>query len=247
MELTSQATFFFVMACFFRFINGKHNRTAGIFPLGEKGKVQLVLKLGTLTPDQFEAQKSSPPTIETFQQLLNESISPLEITIQDAKLLTHYRINERRAKEFSHKGRIFLAGDSAHVHSPAGGQGLNMGLQDAYNLAWKMGMVINGTAPRSLLDSYGEERPAIADEIIKLTVKTLYLEFGHGNMFKRALRRAFITLAPIIMPLTSKGSPPASMVRLKRGEKKKPLHLVASISTRTFFNLLLTVLFTASF
>ncbi|GJJ71767.1 hypothetical protein EMPS_04124 [Entomortierella parvispora] len=198
----------------FTFISGKHNRTLGIFPIGEKDKVQLVLKLGSLTPDQFEAQKSCPPSIEAFQQLLDESISPLEITIQDAKLLTHYRINERRAKEFSYRGRIFLAGDSAHVHSPAGGQGLNMGLQDAYNLAWKMGMVINGTAPPSLLDSYGEERPAIADEVIKLTIKTLFMEFGDGNMFQRALRRAFITIAPIIVPLI-KGSPPASMIGLR--------------------------------
>lgn len=131
-----------------------------------------------------------------------------------------------------------MAGDSAHVHSPAGGQGLNTGLQDAYNLAWKMGMVINGTAPPSLLDSYEEERPAIADEIIKLTVKTLDQEFGHGNMFKRAVKRAFITLAPIIMPLTSKGSPPAAMVRLKRCDKKKPWPRELPNLRGYFFNLL---------
>lgn len=196
-----------------RFLSGKFNRTAGWFPLGEKNKILIVLETGILTPEQFEAQKSETLTVESFQQILDETLHPHKVTVKTLNLLTNYRINERRAKDFSYKGRIFLAGDSAHVHSPAGGQGLNLGLQDAYNLAWKIGLVVNGTASNSLLDSYNEERPVIADEVIELTSKTLDKELGsYSNMFQRAFKRVFITLLPYIMPFLKDDSPPASMV-----------------------------------
>ncbi|GJJ77208.1 hypothetical protein EMPS_09567 [Entomortierella parvispora] len=200
------------------FLNGNFNRTAGWFPLGGN-RIQLIVETGFLTPEQFEAQKSETLVLEAYQQMLDETIHPHKITIKTVDLLTNYRINERRAKDFSYKGRIFLAGDSAHVHSPAGGQGLNTGLQDAYNLAWKIGLVVNGSAPNSLLDSYGEERPAIADEIIKLTAKTLDEELGSSsNMFKRAFKRVFVALAPLIMPFLADDSPPYSMLGLRYHE-----------------------------
>lgn len=173
----------------------------------------MILETGVLTPEQFEAQKSETLTLESYQQLLDETLHPHKVTVKTVNLLTNYRINERRAKEFSYKGRIFLAGDSAHVHSPAGGQGLNLGLQDAYNLAWKIGLVINGTAPNSLMDSYNEERPAIADEVIALTAKNLDQELGsYSTMFSRAIRRVVITILPYIMPFIKNDSPPGSMV-----------------------------------
>jgi 2-polyprenyl-6-methoxyphenol hydroxylase-like FAD-dependent oxidoreductase len=61
-------------------------------------------------------------------------------------------INERKVKDYQ-RGRVFLAGDAAHIHSPAGGQGMNTGMQDAFNLAWKLAMVLHGAAKPSLLDS----------------------------------------------------------------------------------------------
>jgi hypothetical protein len=68
-------------------------------------------------------------------------------------------------------GRIFLAGDAAHVHSPAGAQGLNTSVQDAYNLGWKLGAVLSGKAPESLLDSYEEERRANAAAMLGLSTR----------------------------------------------------------------------------
>ncbi|MGW7558100.1 FAD-dependent oxidoreductase [Streptomyces sp. NPDC054757] len=68
-------------------------------------------------------------------------------------------------------GRIFLAGDAAHVHSPAGGQGLNTSIQDAYNLGWKLGRVLRGGAPAALLDSYEEERRPNAAEMLNLSTR----------------------------------------------------------------------------
>jgi len=166
---------------------------------------------GMLTPEEFETQKEKPLTAEHFQKLLNETISPLKMTITKVNWLTYYRVNERRAQEYTYKGRIFLAGDAAHVHSPAGGQGMNTGLQDAYNLAWKIAMVINGTAPPSLLNSYNEERPLIGDEIIKLSAKTLEDTLGQ-DLVQRVLKRAAIALAPILMPVMANRAPTMSMV-----------------------------------
>jgi hypothetical protein len=66
-------------------------------------------------------------------------------------------------------GRVFLAGDAAHIHSPAGGQGMNTGMQDAFNLAWKLAAVVNGQAGDTLLDSYEAERIPVADSVIAFT------------------------------------------------------------------------------
>ena len=88
---------------------------------------------------------------------------------------------------------------------------MNTGLQDAYNLAWKIAMVINGTAPPSLLNSYNEERPLIGDEIIKLSAKTLEDTLGQ-DLVQRVLKRAAIALAPILMPVMANRAPTMSMV-----------------------------------
>lgn len=80
--------------------------------------------------------------------------------------LTNFRINERKVAEYA-RGRVFLAGDAAHVHSPAGGQGMNTGMQDAFNLSWKLAMVVRGEARPSLLDSYTPERSAVGEMVLR--------------------------------------------------------------------------------
>ena len=84
----------------------------------------------------------------------------------DPVWLTHFRINERKVSRYS-QGRAILAGDAAHIHSPAGGQGMNTGMHDAINLAWKLAMVERGQAARSLLDSYSPERSAVGDMVLR--------------------------------------------------------------------------------
>jgi 2-polyprenyl-6-methoxyphenol hydroxylase-like FAD-dependent oxidoreductase len=79
-----------------------------------------------------------------------------------------YRIHHRRAERFR-RGRCFLLGDAAHVHSPMGGQGMNTGLQDAYNLAWKLAYVVRGKADDALLDSYAAERMPVAQRLLQTT------------------------------------------------------------------------------
>jgi 3-(3-hydroxy-phenyl)propionate hydroxylase len=73
------------------------------------------------------------------------------------------------------KGRVLLAGDAAHVHSPVGGQGLNTGVQDAVNLGWKLGQVVQGTSPASLLDSYHAERHPVAARVLRNTMAQVAL------------------------------------------------------------------------
>ncbi|MFJ2257655.1 FAD-dependent monooxygenase [Streptomyces sp. NPDC087844] len=88
--------------------------------------------------------------------------------VTEVRWASEFRPRAAMADRFR-DGRIFLAGDAAHVHSPAGGQGLNTSVQDAYNLAWKLAAVLRGSAPAALLDSYGEERMPIAAQMLGLS------------------------------------------------------------------------------
>ncbi|MFO1084017.1 MAG: FAD-dependent monooxygenase [Reyranellaceae bacterium] len=105
------------------------------------------------------------PTLEEIQVLLRLR-SGRELVMTDPYWLACFRINERKVKDYR-KGRVFLAGDAAHIHSPAGGQGMNTGMQDAFNLAWKLSLVIQGSAQPRLLDSYSPERSAVGDRVLR--------------------------------------------------------------------------------
>ena len=89
----------------------------------------------------------------------------------DAKWVSLYRLHHRMAEWFRVGNVFLLAGDAAHVHSPVGGQGMNTGIQDAYNHAWKLAMVINGQAGETLLDSYSTERMPVARALLNGTDK----------------------------------------------------------------------------
>jgi 2-polyprenyl-6-methoxyphenol hydroxylase-like FAD-dependent oxidoreductase len=92
----------------------------------------------------------------------------MDITLSDPQWISLYHAHHRYVANFR-KGRCFLAGDAAHIHSPAGAQGMNTGLQDAYNLAWKLAFVISGKAEEKLLDTYHEERLPVARRLVRTT------------------------------------------------------------------------------
>jgi 2-polyprenyl-6-methoxyphenol hydroxylase-like FAD-dependent oxidoreductase len=117
-------------------------------------------------PADFEAE----PTLELFQQILNERTG-MDIKLYDPTWLSTFKVNIRMVDR-SVIGRICIAGDAAHVHSPTGGQGMNMGIQDAYNLGWKLGLLLRGTNIK-LLETYQEERLPIAASVLKLSTKLL--------------------------------------------------------------------------
>jgi len=135
---------------------------------------------------QFQAQvlagEDREPTLETFQRIIDERTGRTDLKLYGATWLSLYRANVRMVDRYR-VGRVFLAGDAAHVHSPAGGMGMNTGIQDAYNLGWKLGAVLNG-AKVSLLDSYEEERLPIAASLLGTSTRL------HQQTFKdREYRR----------------------------------------------------------
>jgi hypothetical protein len=103
---------------------------------------------------------------ETIPTLRHEVGS--ELSFQACNWYSTYRIHHRRAARF-HDRRCFLLGDAAHIHSPVGGQGMNTGLQDAYNLAWKLALVVSGRAGAALVHSYEDERLPVANHLLKRT------------------------------------------------------------------------------
>lgn len=104
-------------------------------------------------------------------------LSPENVT--ELRWASNFRPRAALADRFR-EDRVFLAGDAAHIHSPAGGQGLNTSIQDAYNLGWKLGAVLSGKAPESLLDSYEEERLANAADMLGLSTKVHRGEIRRG-------------------------------------------------------------------
>ena len=111
------------------------------------------------------SEKRADPTLDEVNALLKQRGSP-GIVMSNPYWLAAFRINERKVKDYR-KGRVFLAGDAAHIHSPAGGQGMNTGMQDAFNLAWKLALVIEGAAKSSLLDSYSPERSGVGEIVLR--------------------------------------------------------------------------------
>ena len=107
------------------------------------------------------------PTLNFMQSLVNRRGLP-GLKLSDPRWLTNFRINYRLAPHYRH-GRIFLAGDAAHIHSLVAGQGMNTGIQDAFNLAWKLALVTHGIVPESWLDTYESERRKVGEEVVSMT------------------------------------------------------------------------------
>lgn len=109
--------------------------------------------------------RPADPTLEQAQAVVDER-GPAGLRLYDSIWLAGFRINERKVAQYS-RGRVFLSGDAAHIHSPAGGQGMNTGMQDAINLAWKLALVQRGRARATpLLDSYSQERSEVGDQVL---------------------------------------------------------------------------------
>jgi len=111
---------------------------------------------------------SVEPSVEVFQHLLEQYTGDRQTTVSHPTWMSKFRVNYRMVRTYR-QGQVFLAGDAAHIHSPFGGQGMNVGLQDAFNLAWKLALVLRGKAQDSLLDTYQEERSPVARYILQGT------------------------------------------------------------------------------
>ena len=120
-----------------------------------------------LIADVEQIRTDRPPTLQELQTIIDEQCH-MGARLHDPKWTAYFKIHRRQAKSYR-VGRAFLVGDAAHIHSPAGGQGMNTGLQDAYNLAWKLALAMNGIVKPAVLDSYAAERHAVGREVLKQT------------------------------------------------------------------------------
>jgi FAD binding domain-containing protein len=123
-------------------------------------------------------------------------IESMRIDVERVHWFSTYHVHHRVADQFR-KGRAFLLGDAAHIHSPAGGQGMNTGIGDAVNLAWKLAAVLNGGADQWLLDSYEPERIAFARRLVATTDQA-FRGVTSNATFARRLR---LNVVPVMIPL----------------------------------------------
>ncbi|MCS5733460.1 FAD-dependent monooxygenase [Herbiconiux daphne] len=137
------------------------HRGFGIGPAAD-GLYRAVVPAASVADD-----RAVPPTLEEFRTQLR-AIAGTDFGAHSPRSLTRFGDATRLADRYR-VGRVLLAGDAAHVHPPLGGQGLNLGIQDAFNLGWKLAAEVAGWAPDGLLDSYVEERHPVAEEVLTLT------------------------------------------------------------------------------
>jgi 2-polyprenyl-6-methoxyphenol hydroxylase-like FAD-dependent oxidoreductase len=160
-----------------------------VFPMVGK-RVRLIAQI---TRDK----ENKDASIERLQRVVDDRAGG--ITILSARWLTTFEIHHAQAPRYR-VGRAFLAGDAAHVHSPAGGQGMNTGMQDAFNLGWKLAMVADGSAGDGLLDSYQAERHPVAAAVIASTT-TLTNMGTLDKRFQQELRNHAMHLVTALAPV----------------------------------------------
>jgi len=133
----------------------------GAMPLGD-GLYRVIVPAEGVAPDRTLA-----PTLDEFKARLRE-FAGTDFGVHSPRWLSRFGDATRLAERYR-VGRVFLAGDAAHIHPPTGGQGLNLGVQDAFNLGWKLAAEIEGWAPEGLLDSYHDERHPVAAAVLDNT------------------------------------------------------------------------------
>jgi 2-polyprenyl-6-methoxyphenol hydroxylase-like FAD-dependent oxidoreductase len=156
-----------------------------VFPLAGQGRARLI---GTVRDERADTL--------TFADISNHAIGQMKLAVTRVNWFSAYHVHHRVAEHFR-KGRAFLIGDAAHIHSPAGGQGMNTGIGDAINLAWKLAAVVKGRASDALLDSYEAERIGFARKLVASTDRAFSFTTGQGQFAAFVRTR----LAPIVMPM----------------------------------------------
>jgi 2-polyprenyl-6-methoxyphenol hydroxylase-like FAD-dependent oxidoreductase len=165
------------------------------------------------------AEHPPAPTLEQVQAVVSRR-GPPGCRASEPIWLSTFRINERKVEAYR-SGRVLLAGDAAHIHSPAGGQGMNTGMQDAFNLAWKLALVCHNTCPERLLESYSAERSAVGDAVLKAAGRLTKLATlrNHGvQAIRNAVAHLAFGLAPVREALAK------SMSEVSVGYARSPLN-----------------------
>jgi 2-polyprenyl-6-methoxyphenol hydroxylase-like FAD-dependent oxidoreductase len=159
----------------------------GVFPLAGQGRARLI---GTVRDERADRADTL-----TFEDISDRAITHLKVQVTKVNWFSTYHVHHRVTQHFR-KGRAFLLGDAAHIHSPAGGQGMNTGIGDAINLAWKLAAVVAGRGSGPLLDSYEAERIGFARRLVATTDRVFSFATSQGKIADFLRTR----LAPILIP-----------------------------------------------
>ena len=158
-----------------------------VFPLAGEGRARLIGTVRDQRADNAESLR--------FEDVSSRAIEHMKVQVEKVNWFSTYRVHHRVTDHFR-KGRAFVLGDAAHIHSPAGGQGMNTGIGDAVNLAWKLQSVLQGHAPDALLDSYETERIKFARRLVATTDKVFTFATADGRVADVIRTR----IAPVVMP-----------------------------------------------
>ncbi len=158
-----------------------------LFPLKEEGRVRLV---GTVSDQALTRRKTL-----AWNDVNTQVLQWMPIKVAGVNWFSSYHVHHRVADRFRN-GRAFLLGDAAHVHSPVGGQGMNTGIGDAVNLAWKLASVLQGRAAESILESYEPERIAFARRLVQTTDQA----FTAVTSSKPVARFLRLDVVPVVLP-----------------------------------------------
>jgi 2-polyprenyl-6-methoxyphenol hydroxylase-like FAD-dependent oxidoreductase len=160
----------------------------GVFPLAGQGRARLI---GTVRD-----QRADHADTLTFDDVSGRAINHLKVGVKKVNWFSTYHVHHRVTQHFR-KGRAFLLGDAAHIHSPAGGQGMNTGIGDAINLAWKLAAVLAGRGRDDLLDTYETERIGFARRLVATTDRAFNFATADGRIADIVRTR----LAPVVIPM----------------------------------------------
>jgi hypothetical protein len=161
-----------------------------IFPMKGQGRGRLI---GTLRESAIE-----PGREIGWSDVSRNAVERLGITVDRVGWFSSYRVHHRVAEHFR-VGRVFLLGDAAHIHSPVGGQGMNTGIGDAVNLAWKLAAVLRGRAAAPLLGTYEPERIAFAERLVATTDRVFTLVSRNGPIARTVRLEAVPRILPALM------------------------------------------------
>ncbi|MNG44914.1 Pentachlorophenol 4-monooxygenase [compost metagenome] len=165
-----------------------------LFSYGQLGQARLI---GLIREDRIQSGQDL-----SFDDVAHTAIQDLGLTIQKVNWFSTYRVHHRIVSDYR-IGNVFLVGDAAHLHSPAGAQGMNTGIGDAINLAWKLAAVIKNQASEQLLESYQIERRAFAEKLVKSTDRIFSIITAEGALAAKIRTQ----IAPYLLPKIYNNAP----------------------------------------
>ncbi|KAI8909877.1 FAD binding domain-containing protein [Powellomyces hirtus] len=168
--------------------------TVMMIPLSDK-YARVLVNVDSTAPkkaDEYHELDSSAISVEEILENVRRIVKPHSFNMSDLKWVVRVHFQERMVRQYDRDMRVFLAGDAAHVHSPAGGMGMNMGIQDAYSLTWRLGMIHKyGGKPAALLPSYSQERSGVARKVLAFSGGLQKMMFSTG-WFRQMIRRVVV-------------------------------------------------------